>query len=123
MKKLCLVILAASLAFPAAAFADCKAKIDALERELESARSHGNTHRVSGLETALTNVRANCDENALKAGREAKVKEKQRKVRKAEAELEKAKQVGKKEKIAKREEKLEKARQELKEAEARLGEL
>lgn len=122
MKKLCLSFLCLCLFFgsaiPADAYRDCKAKEEALQRQLEMARRHGNTGRVQGLERALANIRTWCTDDSGKSRAEMTVLDKEREVFERETELEEARQSGKPDKIAKRERKLQEARRELERAKA-----
>ncbi|GJG96700.1 DUF1090 domain-containing protein [Cupriavidus pauculus] len=92
----------------------CEAKRGALENEIAYARAHGNKDRVSGLETALSKLTANCTDAALDAKTEQKIRDAQKKVDERERDLEKAKKEGKSQsKIAQRQRKLDEAHAEL----------
>jgi len=101
----------------------CDAKRAALEQELAYARQYGNTHRIQGLERALSNVNTYCTDESLKAELEQDVAQKELEVREREADLREAIAKGDPDKIASREEKLAEARYELAEAKRRLAEL
>ena len=122
MKKLCLSLFCLCLVFASTAQAGdgrgCKAKEEAVQRQLEQARQYGNTNRVRGLERALANIRTWCTDDSLKSRAEMKVLDKEQEVFEREAELEEARQGGKPDKIAKRERKLQEARRELEQAKA-----
>lgn len=45
--------------------AGCERKVQSIERQLEQAKVHGNTHREQGLQRALHNVRTNCTDGSL----------------------------------------------------------
>lgn len=97
----------------------CQQKEQDIQHEIAMAKQHNNQRRVNGLERALTEVRANCSDNKLKASHQARIKEQREKVAEHERDLKEERQEGDdKEKIAKRERKLEEARQELKKLQA-----
>ena len=97
----------------------CQQKEQDIQHEIAMAKQHNNQRRVNGLERALTEVRANCSDNKLKASHQARIKAQREKVAERERELNEERQDGDdKEKIAKRERKLEEARQELKKLQA-----
>jgi len=97
----------------------CQQKEQDIQHEIAMAKQHNNQRRVNGLERALTEVRANCSDNKLKASHQARIKAQREKVAERERELKEERQEGDdKEKIAKRERKLEEARQELKKLQA-----
>lgn len=129
MKKIFILplFLVAFFAFvqtaPAQANRNCQAKEEAIERQLEQARSYGNTNRAAGLERALANVRRYCTDDSLRGRAEMEVVDKREEVLEREIELEEARAKGDAKKIAKREEKLREAREELAEAERELGRL
>lgn len=120
MPVLCCMLLAGPALAGDGFRANCKAKEQAIERELEYARQHRNEHRIRGLETALEKVRAWCTDDNLAARAELKVMDKADKVRERERDLEEAKAKGKPDKIAKREQKLAEAKEELRQAEQEL---
>jgi len=97
----------------------CQQKEQDIQHEIAMAKQHNNQRRVNGLERALTEVRANCSDNKLKASHQARIKAQREKVAERERELKEERQEGDdKDKIAKRERKLEEARQELKKLQA-----
>ncbi|MCG7367012.1 DUF1090 domain-containing protein [Pantoea tagorei] len=97
----------------------CQQKEQDIQHEIAMAKQHNNQRRVNGLERALTEVRANCSDNKLKASHQARIKAQQEKVAERERELKEERQDGDdRDKIAKRERKLEEARQELKKLQA-----
>lgn len=91
----------------------CAQKERAIQNEITHAEQHGNTHRVSGLKTALSEVQANCTDEKLIAEHQKKVKEHQEKVAERQAELKEAQEKGDPKKIAKRERKLAEAQSDL----------
>ncbi|MEG1695931.1 MAG: DUF1090 domain-containing protein [Acinetobacter sp.] len=99
----------------------CAAKKQDIETQLKYAQSRGNTHEIKGLEKALKENIAKCNDSSLKYEREQKVLEKQRKVSKLELELQKEKEKGDARKIMKKQTKLQNAQQELKEAKSQLS--
>ncbi|ECJ2224545.1 DUF1090 domain-containing protein [Salmonella enterica] len=96
----------------------CEYKRQHLERQIDYARAHNNTHREAGLQGALSRVDEYCTDNWLLKRKENKVAEKQRKVAKRQQELEQARASGKPRKIADKQKNLDEARDEL--AKARL---
>lgn len=97
----------------------CQQKEQDIQHEIAMAKQHNNQRRVNGLERALTEVRANCSDNKLKASHQARIKAQQEKVAERERELKEERQDGDdRDKIAKCERKLEEARQELKKLQA-----
>ena len=99
----------------------CAAKKQDIETQLKYAQSRGNTYDNKGLEKALKENIAQCNDSSLKYEREQKVLEKQRKVSKLELELQKEKEKGDTRKIMKKQTKLQNAQQELKEAKSQLS--
>ncbi|GJG96718.1 DUF1090 domain-containing protein [Cupriavidus pauculus] len=92
----------------------CEAKRSALENEIAYARAHGNKDRISGLETALSKLTANCTDAALDAKAEQRIRDAQKKVDERERDLEKAKKDGKSQsKIVQQQRKLDEAHAEL----------
>lgn len=97
----------------------CQQKQQDIQREIEMVKQHDNQRRVTGLERALTEVRANCTDEKLKSAHAERIEAQQHKVAERERELQQDRQEGKdQEKIGKRERKLEEARQELKKLQA-----
>lgn len=95
----------------------CKRKEQAILRQMEIAKQHGNQGRIRGLERALANVRTWCSDGGQLDKSKEKIEEKQEKVKEREKELAEAKAEGKgRDKIAKRERKLEEAKSELRQA-------
>ena len=122
MKKTVLVLLALALLLPvstAGADTPCKKREAAIEASLADAKSHNGD--VKGLEEALANHRASCNDEDLVSKLKMKVEEKKLKVSKAELEVKEAKATGKADKISSKEFKLQEARIDLKEAEANLA--
>lgn len=101
-----------------AAVETCATKAQDIQTQIDYATQHGNTHRVAGLEKALSEVQTHCTEAGLAADRQKKIAEKQSKVAEREQELMEAQQTGKADKIAKKQKKLAEAQAELKAAQA-----
>ncbi|EBP0140294.1 DUF1090 domain-containing protein [Salmonella enterica] len=99
----------------------CEYKRQHLERQIDYARAHNNTHRVAGLQEALRQVNEHCTDNQLLKRKENKVADKQRKVAERQRELEQARVSGKREKIANKQAKLDEAREELAQARRELS--
>lgn len=94
----------------------CEAKRLNIEQQIDYARTYGNSHRVSGLEKALSELNANCTDEGLRAERESDVRKKERKVEKRRQELAEAQADGRQDKISKKQQRLEEAQDELNEA-------
>ncbi|WP_158781474.1 DUF1090 domain-containing protein [Pantoea sp. BAV 3049] len=104
----------------ASAATGCLAKKQEIEQQIQWAQQQGNTHRVAGLEQALSEVNDHCTESGLEKQRQEKVNEKTLKVREREEDLAEAQTKGDQQKISKQQRKLEEAREELREAQAQL---
>ena len=94
----------------------CEAKRLNIEQQIDYARTHGNSHRINGLEKALSELNANCTDEGLRAERESNVRKKERKVEDRRQELTEAQADGRIDKINKKQRKLEEAQAELNEA-------
>lgn len=118
--KPCKTILAALLMLAPAlsvhAATGCEAKRLDIEQQIDYARANDNKHRIAGLEKALSELKAHCTDEGLRAEREAEVKEKETKVEERRRELAEAQADGRADKIAKKQRKLEEAQAELDEA-------
>lgn len=118
LKKVAACLCVAIPAFAASAaeqseLTGCAAKQYDIEKQIDYARTHGNQHRIAGLETALAEVKASCTESGLLAERQEKVREKERKVAERMAELKQAQETGSHDKIMKKQKKLAEAQEEL----------
>lgn len=91
----------------------CKAKQDEIRTELSAAKAHGQTHRVRGLERALSQVQDNCTDAKLQAEHQRTVRQQEKKVAERQRELDEERREGKPSKVAKRQEKLDEAQAEL----------
>ncbi|MBN2991213.1 DUF1090 domain-containing protein [Pseudomonas cedrina subsp. fulgida] len=100
----------------AAPLTGCAAKRQAISTQIEQAKAHGNSEQQAGLETALSEVTANCTDAVLKKERENKVLDAKQEVSRRQADLDKAMKKGDAEKINKRKDKLAESRKELQEA-------
>ncbi|MGN7911747.1 DUF1090 domain-containing protein [Enterobacter sp. 22466] len=109
-----------TLAAPQAA-TGCEAKRQNIERQIDYARTHGNNHRVAGLEKALSEVIANCTDEGLRAERKSDVLKKEQKVEERRRELSEAQADGRADKISKKQQKLDEAHAELDEAKSQLN--
>ncbi|GAA3899278.1 MULTISPECIES: DUF1090 domain-containing protein [Gibbsiella] len=116
---LALPLLACSSLSFAALEGGCAKKAQDIQTQIDYANQHGNTHRVAGLKTALSEVQAHCTESGLQAERQQDIKDKQHKVSERQRELAEAEQKGDKDKIAKKQEKLAEAQKELQQAQAK----
>lgn len=109
-----LVALFSLSGFTHAAGVLCLQKEKNIEHEIAMAKQHDNQRRVNGLERALTEVRASCTDEKLKAAHQENINAKKREVAEREKDLKDAEDDGDKEKIAKRQRKLQEEREELK---------
>lgn len=100
----------------------CASKKQAIETQIDYAKKNNNTHRVQGLEKALSDVNAYCTNDSLEAKYKERVQEKTNKVAEREQELAEAKAKGDMKKIAKQEAKLQENKAELSEAQTKLAE-
>ena len=96
----------------------CAAKRQVLQEKIEVARENGNSHELDGLQRALGNIEAQCDDDSLHRERLAGVEEARQEVQEREMDLREAMGKGDPEKVAKRQAKLAEARAELEQAEA-----
>lgn len=116
------ILLALPLfALPALSFAaenGCVTKAQEIQKQIDYATQHGNTQRVAGLKTALSEVQTHCTPASLQADRQKKIDEKQSKVAERQQELKEAQQTGNLDKVAKKQKKLAEAQAELKQAQA-----
>lgn len=99
----------------------CAAKEAQIQQQIDYATQHGNHHRLSGLEKALSELRQNCTDEKLTQERNHKIAEKERKVNERTAELVRAKETGNADKIHKKEKKLQEAKDELLDAQNELN--
>lgn len=99
----------------------CVAKEQQIQQQIDYATQHGNKHRISGLEKALSELRQNCTDEKLTQERKNKISEKERKVTERMTELNQAKETGNADKINKKEKKLQEAKSELIEAQSELN--
>ena len=105
--------------FAHAADSLCLQKEQEIQHEIDLANKHDNQRRVTGLERALTEARAGCTDEKLKAQHQEKIADRKRQVAERQKELVQEKADGDdSKKIAKRERKLVEAQHELKEVEA-----
>lgn len=120
----CLTITGSLLSITAHASSElngCAAKEHEIQQQIDYATQHGNHHRLSGLEKALSELRQNCTDEKLTLERKHKIAEKERKVNERMAELDRAKETGSTDKIRKKEKKLQEAKSELLEAQNELN--
>ena len=101
----------------------CQDKIERVERQLEQARDHRETHRARGLRNALEALRDHCtDTGLIKEARQA-VREAEQEVSERQADLDEAIADKDRDDIAKRREKLREAEAEWQEAQTQLQQL
>ncbi|WP_448124386.1 DUF1090 domain-containing protein [Pseudomonas veronii] len=106
-------LLAAEEATP---LTGCAAKRQAISTQIEQAKAHGDSAQQAGLEKALSEVTANCNDAALKKERENKVLDAKHDVSRRQADLDKAMKKGDADKINKRKDKLAESRKALQDA-------
>ena len=94
----------------------CAAKRQAISTQIEQAKAHGNSEQQAGLEKALSEVTAHCNDATLKKKRENKVLDAKHEVSRRQADLDKAMKKGDPDKINKRKDKLAESRKELQNA-------
>ncbi|GAA0289411.1 MULTISPECIES: DUF1090 domain-containing protein [Pseudomonas] len=94
----------------------CAAKRQAISTQIEQAKAHGNSEQQAGLEKALSEVTAHCNDATLKKERENKVLDAKHEVSRRQADLDKAMKKGDPDKINKRKDKLAESRKELQNA-------
>ena len=116
LAPLALLTVASFMATPSLAAEDtqpltgCAAKRQAISTQIEQAKAHGNSEQQAGLEKALAEVTANCNDAALKKERENKVLDAKHEVSRRQADLDKAMKKGDADKINKRKDKLAQSR-------------
>ncbi|MFJ3487005.1 DUF1090 domain-containing protein [Pseudomonas sp. NPDC090202] len=98
----------------------CAAKRQDISAQIEQAKAAGNSDRQAGLETALSEVTANCTDAGLIKQQEQKVLDAKREVSRRQADLNKAMSKGDPDKINKRKDKLAESRKELQDAQEEL---
>lgn len=120
-----LSLLAASAfaAEQAPALSGCAAKQQAITTQIEQAKAAGNSYKQTGLEKALSEVKANCTDAGLLKEQEKKVLDAKREVSTRQVDLDKAMKKGDPDKINKRKDKLAESREELKQAQEKLEDL
>ncbi|WEX15514.1 DUF1090 domain-containing protein [Pseudomonas sp. G11] len=122
LAPLALLTVASFMATPSLAAEDtqpltgCAAKRQAISTQIEQAKAHGNSEQQAGLEKALAEVTANCNDAALKKERENKVLDAKHEVSRRQADLDKAMKKGDADKINKRKDKLALSRKDLQDA-------
>ncbi|MBP6115760.1 MAG: DUF1090 domain-containing protein [Neisseriaceae bacterium] len=106
-----LAVLASSGAAMAAG--PCANKVKALETELDYAKTYGNRHRVAGVERALANVRAHCNDGNVVRDQQLKADKKRLEIRELELEIKQAQDEGRSSKANKKRRKLDEKKSEL----------
>jgi uncharacterized protein with von Willebrand factor type A (vWA) domain len=94
----------------------CAAKEQQVTDQIDRARTAGNTNQLEGLQIALGELQANCNDESLKKAREKKVLDAKREVSQRQADLDKAMSKGDSDRINERKDKLAESRKELQEA-------
>ncbi|WP_083953395.1 DUF1090 domain-containing protein [Thauera butanivorans] len=90
----------------------CQQKATEIEQQIEYAKSHGNTHRLQGLERALANVKAHCTDQALIRDKKDEIREQEEEIREILEEIREKQSEGRYDKLVKLERKLERERAE-----------
>lgn len=126
MKTTLKLLLLCPLVVPTLVWAQaggCDAKRASLEQEITYAQAHHNANRVSGLETALAQLNANCTDASLRSAKERKVADAQKKLVEREKDLREARAQGKgSKKIADRQRKVDDAHADLEQAQTEAAE-
>jgi len=84
----------------------CRAKHEAISRDLDDAKAKGQKQRVRGLERALKEVNRNCSDEKLQAEHQRRIAQQEKKVAAREHVLKEAERNGSVDKIARRKSKL-----------------
>jgi hypothetical protein len=98
----------------------CAAKRQDISTQIENAKAAGNTNQQAGLQKALSELNANCNDVDLVKQQEQKVLDAKREVSRRQADLNKAMSKGDPEKIDKRKDKLAESRKELQDEQEKL---
>lgn len=117
--RVALILVLTSLSTSAFAISPCQEKEQNIQREIIYAEKHHNQNRIDGLKRALSEVRANCSDNQLKAEHQRKIARQQAEIAERQNDLREAKQKGDADKISKRQRKLDEAQHELKTLQSR----
>lgn len=121
-KKIFMVAIVGSVfCFSALTYAEtaatgCALKAQNIQKEIDYAKSYGNSHKLAGLETALANTKQHCTDVSLREELNSDIEKKQHKVNERMDELKEAQAKGDADKVAKKQKKLAKAQDELKKA-------
>jgi len=100
--------------FTHVAMADsCESKINNIQKQIDYAKKHNNTHRVTGLITAQKEITAHCNKSSLVAKQQQKITQKKQKVIERQHQLAVAEQTDDTDNILKKRKKLSKAEEEL----------
>ena len=118
-QHIALICILTSLSASAFAASPCQEKAQAIQREISYAEKNHNPKRVAGLNKALSELKANCNDNTLKADHQKKIAKQKAEIAERQRDLRQAEQKGDAEKISKRQRKLDEAQQELKALESR----
>lgn len=111
-----LLVALSAPAFAASATGECAIKKQNIQRQIDYARSHGNSYRVAGLEKSLAEVNRYCTDRGVYAKRQEKMENRRHDVRKRELELQRARETGNSKKIGKAASKLDRAQSRLESA-------
>ncbi|WP_397450394.1 DUF1090 domain-containing protein [Pseudomonas sp. NA-150] len=98
----------------------CAAKRQDISAQIEQAKASGNSEQQAGLEKALSEATANCNDATLLKQLEQKVLDAKHEVSRRQADLNKAMGKGDPDKINKRKDKLAESRKELQDAQVEL---
>jgi len=114
-----LALALVSLSAGAYASSPCLEKQQDIQREIRYAEKHHNQSRIDGLNKALREVKAKCNDSQLRADHQKKIDKQKDEIAERRRELDEAKAKGDADKISKREHKLNEAQEELKALESR----
>lgn len=117
--RIVMALTCLSLSSGAFAASLCQQKEQDIQQQISHAEKHGNTHRVSGLKTALSEVREHCTDDKLRANHQKDIAEQHDEIAERQRDLVEAQTKGDADKIATRERKLAEAQAELKALESR----
>jgi len=84
----------------------CERKAAQIEQQIQHAKAAGNTHRVSGLEKALSQARTNCTDAGLIAEQRADIAEQQEDIDEILEDIQEKQAEGRSDKVEKLERKL-----------------
>ncbi|KFC07503.1 periplasmic protein [Trabulsiella guamensis ATCC 49490] len=117
--RIVIALTLVSLSAGTLAASPCQEKAQDIQREISYAEKHHNQNRINGLNKALHEVNAHCNDGQVRADHQKKIARQKDEVAERKQELHEATQKGDADKIDKRERKLKEAQDELKALESR----